>query len=168
MLKDRKVNDNEPRKALPEQTAGGVLPLEAGDPGAWKQAQTGDRRAFTRFGRDSSGQAGGGAGRLAADCVCRLRFVNEMTGSIARPGIWSDFPMPLSWGETRRWSGWHRVAPEEEVKKQMVVKILGGLMLAVGAFFALRMLFDILVAAASIAMAAALLYFGWRLVSRER
>ena len=50
----------------------------------------------------------------------------------------------------------------------MLVKILGGLMLAVGAFFALRMLFDILVAAASIAMVAALLYFGWRLVSRER
>lgn len=50
----------------------------------------------------------------------------------------------------------------------MLVKILGGLMLAAGAFFALRMLFDILVAAVFIAMVAALLYFGWRLLSREQ
>ena len=50
----------------------------------------------------------------------------------------------------------------------MLVKILGGLMLAVGAFFAMKMLFDILVAALSIAMIGALLYFGWRLLSRER
>ena len=93
---------------------------------------------------------------------------NEMTDSIARPGIWSDFPIPLPRGETRRLPGWRQVVPEQEVEKQMLVKILGGLMLAVGAFFALRMLCDILVAAASIAIAAALLYFGWRLVSRER
>lgn len=53
-------------------------------------------------------------------------------------------------------------------KTQMLVKVLGGLMLAVGAFFALRMLFDILVAAVSIAFVAALLYFGWRLFSGER
>ena len=121
-----------------------------------------------RFGPTSSGQAGGGTGPLAADCVCPLRFANEMTDSIARPGIWSDFPIPLSRGETGRWSGWLQVAPEEEVEQQMLVRILGALMLAVGAFFALRMLFDILVAAASIAIAAALLYFGWRLFSRER
>ena len=50
----------------------------------------------------------------------------------------------------------------------MLVKVLGGLMLAVGAFFALRMLFDILVAAVSIAFVAALLYFGWRLFSGEK
>ena len=49
----------------------------------------------------------------------------------------------------------------------MLVKILGGLMLAVGAFFALKVLFSILVAAGSIALVAALLYFGWRLLSRE-
>ena len=48
----------------------------------------------------------------------------------------------------------------------MLVKILGGLMLAVGAFFALKMLFDILVAAGCIALVAALLYYGWRLLSR--
>lgn len=49
----------------------------------------------------------------------------------------------------------------------MLVKILGGLMLAIGAFFALKMLFNILVAAASIALIGALLYYGWRLLSRE-
>ena len=50
----------------------------------------------------------------------------------------------------------------------MLVKILGGLMLAVGAFFALKLLFSFLVAAGSIAVVAALLYFGWRLLSRQQ
>ena len=55
-----------------------------------------------------------------------------------------------------------------EVEREMLVKILGGLMLAVGAFFALKLLFSFLVAAGSIAVVAALLYFGWRLLSRQQ
>ena len=49
----------------------------------------------------------------------------------------------------------------------MLVKIAGCVMLAVGAFFALQWLFSILVAIGSIGLVGALMYFGWRLFTRE-
>ena len=55
---------------------------------------------------------------------------------------------------------------KRRIGEEMLVKILGGWMLAVGAFFALKVLFDILVAAGCIALIAAFLYYGWRLLSR--
>ncbi len=49
----------------------------------------------------------------------------------------------------------------------MLVKVVGGVMLAVGAFYALQWLFSILVAIGSIGLVAGLMYLGWRLFTRE-
>ena len=50
----------------------------------------------------------------------------------------------------------------------MLIKIVGGVMFAVSAFYAIKILLNVIWAVGSIAFIGALMYFGWRLFSREQ